>query len=560
MTLRIGTILLICCAGCVLAQYGGDGGHTPPKKPLLIPGARRIKQPVASPRISSPSSQTSIINQRFRRPIPINRPRPSIESIPELPVFTSGIRGSRPSSAINLEQNDEPSLPIQTIQQPHIVHAQSIGLPHSLLQKPEVKPVNEENEKDEDVVQVIANLGQVSTYGAQGNLLTPTPLPLAVSTVSAYGQLQSERQQENRHHDRQQEQRLGERVEEQRQHDRQHEQRQHERQQELRHHDLRQQNRPQGNFPTPAPLPAAVPTVGAYGHLQSERQQEHRNHDRQQEQRLGERVEEQRQHDRQHEQRQHERQQEHRQHDQRQQERQQERLQDRQQERQHQQQDSMGRQLEQRQQQEQRLQQQVQAIQYRPAQQIARSSANVIDQVHQVIAPVQYRPQKPARLQKQQQQQHHSERNEYDINEARPVVKQRAQVAPKKSKPHSDYYEGRTKKPVAQVIRRYREETADGSIIWGFENDDGSFKEEMIGIDCITRGKYGYVDPDGLRREYTYETGIKCDEETQQQQDQDILNTFVDYQENKLVLPSGKTIDLSSMGKKQARRPSYRNL
>lgn len=109
-----------------------------------------------------------------------------------------------------------------------------------------------------------------------------------------------------------------------------------------------------------------------------------------------------------------------------------------------------------------------------------------------------------------------------------------------------------------QVIRRYREETDDGSIVWGFENDDGSYKEEVIGIDCITRGKYGYVDPDGIRREYTYETGIKCDEEEQQE---DILNTFVDYQENKLVLPSGKTIDLSSMGKKQARRPqfTYRN-
>lgn len=75
-----------------------------------------------------------------------------------------------------------------------------------------------------------------------------------------------------------------------------------------------------------------------------------------------------------------------------------------------------------------------------------------IVQIHQVIAPVQYRPQKPARLQKHQQQ-HLSERNEYDINEARPVIKQRAQVAPKKSKPKSDYYEGRTKKPVAQVLQ-----------------------------------------------------------------------------------------------------------
>lgn len=105
---------------------------------------------------------------------------------------------------------------------------------------------------------------------------------------------------------------------------------------------------------------------------------------------------------------------------------------------------------------------------------------------------------------------------------------------------------------VAQIIRRYRNDNADGSITWGFENDDGSYKEEIIGTDCITRGKYGYVDPDGLRREYTYETGIKCDEEQKEEEEE---NGFVDYQENKLVLPDGKTIDLSNMGKKQARRP-----
>lgn len=114
-------------------------------------------------------------------------------------------------------------------------------------------------------------------------------------------------------------------------------------------------------------------------------------------------------------------------------------------------------------------------------------------------------------------------------------------------------YDSRGKKPVAQIIRRYRDDNPDGSITWGFENDDGSYKEELIGVDCITRGKYGYIDPDGIRREYTYETGIKCDEE-QREEDED-NGGFVDYQENKLVLPSGKTIDLSTMGKKQARRP-----
>ncbi|XP_014608579.1 PREDICTED: LOW QUALITY PROTEIN: uncharacterized protein LOC106789138 [Polistes canadensis] len=122
---------------------------------------------------------------------------------------------------------------------------------------------------------------------------------------------------------------------------------------------------------------------------------------------------------------------------------------------------------------------------------------------------------------------------------------------PKPSKP-TQIYDNRGKKPVAQIIRRYRNDNSDGSITWGFENDDGSYKEEIIGTDCITRGKYGYVDPDGLRREYTYETGIKCDEEQKEEEEE---NGFVDYQENKLVLPDGKTIDLSSMGKKQSRRP-----
>lgn len=65
-------------------------------------------------------------------------------------------------------------------------------------------------------------------------------------------------------------------------------------------------------------------------------------------------------------------------------------------------------------------------------------------------------------------------------------------------KPHNS--EDKPKKPVAQILRKYREENPNGSITWGFENDDGSFKEETIGIDCITRGIYGYIDPDGEKR------------------------------------------------------------
>nr|XP_022909112.1 ras GTPase-activating protein-binding protein 1-like isoform X2 [Onthophagus taurus] len=70
----------------------------------------------------------------------------------------------------------------------------------------------------------------------------------------------------------------------------------------------------------------------------------------------------------------------------------------------------------------------------------------------------------------------------------------------------------KNRKPPVQILRKYRTDNEDGSITWGYENEDGTFKEETIGIDCIVRGKYGYTDPEGTRREYTYEAGGVCDE------------------------------------------------
>ncbi|XP_050445362.1 uncharacterized protein LOC126848462 [Cataglyphis hispanica] len=182
---------------------------------------------------------------------------------------------------------------------------------------------------------------------------------------------------------------------------------------------------------------------------------------------------------------------------------------------------------------------------YRPPQ-VSVTPTNVVRESLATPAPqpIQYRPtQKPTKAPRKQ-----------IVDDV--AFRQPIKPPPKPIKP-SQAYEIRGKKPVAQIIRRYRHDNEDGSITWGFENDDGSYKEETIGVDCITSGKYGYIDPDGLRREYTYETGIKCDEEQREEEE----NGFVDYQENKLVLPDGKTIDLSSMGKKQARRPQfqYRN-
>lgn len=121
-------------------------------------------------------------------------------------------------------------------------------------------------------------------------------------------------------------------------------------------------------------------------------------------------------------------------------------------------------------------------------------------------------------------------------------------------------------------MRKYREENEDGTITWGFENDDGSFKEEIIGNNCVTRGRYGYVDPDGVKREYNYETGIQCDPNKRDldEQEEDIEGTepnqanlqdngaYIDYQENQMVLANGQRISLNNSGKNKARRPNYR--
>ncbi|KAK9875022.1 hypothetical protein WA026_005832 [Henosepilachna vigintioctopunctata] len=70
-------------------------------------------------------------------------------------------------------------------------------------------------------------------------------------------------------------------------------------------------------------------------------------------------------------------------------------------------------------------------------------------------------------------------------------------------------------RPAARIPARPLEDGEDtrrkNHITWGFENEDGTFKEENIGVDCIIRGKYGYVDPDGVKREYSYESGNPCD-------------------------------------------------
>lgn len=124
---------------------------------------------------------------------------------------------------------------------------------------------------------------------------------------------------------------------------------------------------------------------------------------------------------------------------------------------------------------------------------------------HQQAPP---RPQFNAEPQEQQYQQEvQSNAQRFNVERPRPVQQQQQQQQPRnqpqtqrpraqnfdEQRPHQKphHSDDKPKKPVAQILRKYREENPDGSIVWGFENDDGSFKEETIGIDCITRGIYG---------------------------------------------------------------------
>lgn len=127
---------------------------------------------------------------------------------------------------------------------------------------------------------------------------------------------------------------------------------------------------------------------------------------------------------------------------------------------------------------------------------------------------------------------------------------------------------------VPQVLRRYRDDNPDGSITWGFENDDGTFKEETIGVDCVTRGKYGYVDPEGVKREYSYQSGIPCDKNRQpvhgqsdgqhhtssavQEAQASDTYGYIDYTKNQYVMANGQTINLNGMARNRARKPVAR--
>ncbi|XP_026732893.1 probable basic-leucine zipper transcription factor R [Trichoplusia ni] len=94
------------------------------------------------------------------------------------------------------------------------------------------------------------------------------------------------------------------------------------------------------------------------------------------------------------------------------------------------------------------------------------------------------------------------------------------QRQPSRLKQQQPIQEG-PKQPPVQTIRNYNKVNDDGSFTFGYEAADGSFKEETRGTDCVVRGKYGYVDPDGNKREFTYVSGNPCDPNKPDDEEQD---------------------------------------
>lgn len=132
--------------------------------------------------------------------------------------------------------------------------------------------------------------------------------------------------------------------------------------------------------------------------------------------------------------------------------------------------------------------------------------------VQEEVRPVRVRPQAgPSRTRARPRPAVVEQPQEERVVVAEAPVAERQKPRPAKTKEEA--------KPFVETVRRYSFENEDGSFTFGYENADGSFKEETRGVDCIVRGKYGYVDPDGVKREFTYQTGNPCNRNREEEQE-----------------------------------------
>lgn len=130
----------------------------------------------------------------------------------------------------------------------------------------------------------------------------------------------------------------------------------------------------------------------------------------------------------------------------------------------------------------------------------------------------------PLRAQPQRAQEQPRRQQPEGRRRAPPGVPRRSRPRPDdRRRPASSEEEGGNGRPRPEPIKtteRYSHMNADGSFTFGYVSEDGAFREETRGVDCITRGKYGYIDPDGKRREFTYVSGLPCDNDEEQEFDQ----------------------------------------
>ncbi|OXA50918.1 Larval cuticle protein A1A [Folsomia candida] len=121
----------------------------------------------------------------------------------------------------------------------------------------------------------------------------------------------------------------------------------------------------------------------------------------------------------------------------------------------------------------------------------------------------------PAAPQIQPQTQHLRQRTSQNAIPLERQVQRVVQPQAQQQQQQQVFYEEREPavvEPIRTVPLAYRQPTSqDGSFTFGYEAEDGSFKEETRGVDCVVRGKYGYIDPEGVRREFEYVSGNPCD-------------------------------------------------
>jgi Insect cuticle protein len=141
----------------------------------------------------------------------------------------------------------------------------------------------------------------------------------------------------------------------------------------------------------------------------------------------------------------------------------------------------------------------------RPIQQVESAEEEASEEVQQ---PVQYFRPQPKQDNSQELVYVNEEEYQNLYGQSTPAARQReyrpiaTTVRPLPRAQPTQSLAPRTKEPEAkappvQTIRNYNKVNDDGSFTFGYEAADGSFKEETRGTDCVVRGRYGYVDPEG---------------------------------------------------------------